>query len=151
MRIALADLAHPAVIALLELHVRSAHANSPAGSAFALDLGGLQDPAVTLWSAWDDETLLGLGALKQLEPTHGELKSMRTAPAALRRGVAKAMLAHLIGTARSRGYTRLSLETGTNQAFAPARAMYEQAGFAPCGGFGGYALTDFNRCYTLAL
>jgi putative acetyltransferase len=151
MRIVRDDLTHPAVLALLDLHVREAHANSPANGVFALDLTGLQNPAVTLWSAWDGETLLGLGALKELDETHGELKSMRTAPDQLRRGVAAAMLAHLIAEARARGYRRLSLETGTNDAFAPASALYEAVGFAPSGPFGNYKLTDFNRCYTLAL
>jgi putative acetyltransferase len=119
MRIVRDDLTHPDVIALLDLHVRTAHENSPPESAFALDMSGLQDPAVTLWSAWDGETLLGLGALKELDAAHGEVKSMRTAPGQLRRGVAGAMLAHLISEARARGWTRLSLETGTNEAFAP--------------------------------
>ena len=151
MRIERDDLTHPDVIALLELHVRTAHENSPPGSAFALDLSGLRDPAVTLWSAWEGETLLGLGALKELAAAHGEVKSMRTAPGQLRRGVAAAMLDHLIGAARARGYTRLSLETGTNDAFAPARALYERAGFVPSAAFGDYALTEFNRCYALAL
>jgi putative acetyltransferase len=151
MRIVRDDLTHPDVIALLDLHVRTAHENSPPGSAFALDLSGLRDPAVTVWSAWNSETLLGLGALKALEPGHGEVKSMRTAPGQLRKGVAAAMLTHLIGEARARGWTRLSLETGTNDAFAPARALYERAGFERAGAFGDYKLTDFNQCYSLSL
>jgi putative acetyltransferase len=151
MRIVRDDLTHPAVLALLEFHVREAHANSPADGVFALGLAGLRDPALTLWSAWDGETLLGMGALKELDTGHGELKSMRTAPDQLRRGVAAAMLAHLIAEARARGYRRLSLETGTNDAFAPARALYEAAGFVRSGPFGGYKLTDFNLCYTLVL
>ncbi|MEG3089711.1 GNAT family N-acetyltransferase [Sphingomonas sp. PB4P5] len=151
MRIVRDDLTHPEVLALLELHVRAALENSPPGAAFVLDLSGLRDPAVTLWSAWDGETLLGLGALKALEPGHGEVKSMRTAPGQVRKGVAAAMLAHLIAEARARDWTRLSLETGTNDAFAPARALYERAGFRPSAAFGGYALTEFNRCYALDL
>jgi len=151
MRIVRDDLTHPDVLALLDLHVRTAHENSPPGAAFALDLSGLRDPAVTLWSAWEGKTLLGLGGLKALEPEHGEVKSMRTAPGQLRQGVAAALLAHLIGEARARGWTRLSLETGTNEAFAPARALYERAGFGPSAAFGGYALTEFNRCYALEL
>ncbi len=145
------DLTHPAVIALLEHHLREANANSPPGSAFALDLGGLRDPAVTLWSAWQDEQLMGVAALKALADDHGEVKSMRTAPSATRQGVGRAMLAYLVGEARRRGYCRLSLETGTNEAFAPARAMYEAAGFVPTEAFGDYALTEFNRCYSLRL
>jgi putative acetyltransferase len=151
VRIEAADLGHPAVVALIEHHLREAHRNSPPGSVFALDLSGMRDPTLSLFAAWEGDTLLGLGALKQLAADHGELKSMRTAPDQLRKGVATAMLGHLLATARSRGYRRVSLETGTNEAFAPARAMYEAAGFTPCAAFGDYELTDFNRCYSLAL
>lgn len=151
MRIVRDDLTHPDVIALLEFHLRSAFDNSPPGSVFALDLTGLRDPAVTLWSAWDDEDLLGLGALKRLDADHGELKSMRTAPAHLRKGVAAAMLDHLVAEGRARGYRRLSLETGSNEPFAPARALYERAGFLPCGPFADYTDGDFSRYYRLDL
>ena len=151
MRIVRDDLTHPDVVALIELHLRSAFENSPPGSVFALDLSGLRDPAVTLWSAWDGAALLGMGALKQLDTDHGELKSMRTAPAHLRKGVAAAMLDHLIAEGRRRGYARLSLETGNNAPFAPARAMYERAGFTLCGPFADYSDEAFSRYYTLAL
>lgn len=151
MRITEDDLTHPEVIALLEYHLRQAMENSPPGSVFALDLSGLRDPAVTVWSAWDGEALMGLGALRQIDPRHGEVKSMRTAPDHLRRGAAGAMLKHITGVALARGYTRLSLETGANAAFAPARAMYEAAGFSPCAPFGDYVLTEFNRCYSKIL
>ena len=151
MRIVRDDLTHPDVVALIELHLRSAFENSPPGSVFALDLSGLRDPAVALWSAWDGEALLGMGALKELDAGHGELKSMRTAPAHLRRGVAGAMLDHLIAEGRRRGYSRLSLETGNNAPFAPARAMYERAGFTPCGPFAEYTDESFSRYYTLTL
>jgi putative acetyltransferase len=151
MRIVRDDLTHPAVIGLLDLHLRAAFENSPPGSVFALDLSGLRDPTVTLWSAWDGEDLLGLGALKQLDASHGELKSMRTAPAHLRRGVAAAMLDHLIAEGRRRGYRRLSLETGSNPPFAPARTLCERTGFAPCGPFADYSDTDFSRYYRLEI
>jgi len=151
MRIERDDLTHPDMVALIELHLRSAFENSPPGSVFALDLSGLRDPAVTLWSAWDGDDLLGMGALKQLDAGHGELKSMRTAPAHLRKGVAATMLDHLIAEGRRRGYARLSLETGSNAPFAPARAMYERAGFVPCGPFADYSDESFSRYYTLAL
>lgn len=151
MRFARADLGTPAVVALLEHHVREAHRNSPSGSVFALDLSGLRAPDIRLWSVWDGETLLGLGAWKALDKGDAELKSMRTAPGYERKGVGKAMLAHLIADARAAGMTRILLETGTNAAFAPARAMYEAAGFQPAGAFGDYDLTDFNRCYALAI
>ncbi|MGY2735924.1 GNAT family N-acetyltransferase [Sphingomonas sp. UYP23] len=147
-RIVRDDLSHPAVRGLLDLHVRSAHENSPPGSVFALDLSGLCEPAVTLWTAWEGETLLGMGALKQLDPVHGEVKSMRTAPAQLRRGVAAALLAHLVGQARARGYRRLSLETGTNAPFAAAHALYRRAGFVDCAPFAGYHDTVFARYFT---
>jgi putative acetyltransferase len=136
---------------LIELHLRSAFENSPPGSVFALDLSGLRDPAVTLWSAWDGDDLLGLGALKHLGAGHGELKSMRTAPAHLRRGVARAMLEHLVAEGRARGYSRLSLETGSNEPFAPARALYERAGFEPRAPFADYTDQVFSRYYTLTL
>lgn len=151
MRIVHDDLTHPDVIALLEFHLRSAFENSPPGSVFALDLTGLRDPAVTLWSAWNGEDLLGLGALKRLDADHGELKSMRTAPAHLRKGVAAAMLDHLVAEGRARGYRRLSLETGSNEPFAPARALYERAGFLPCGPFADYTDGDFSCYYRLDL
>jgi len=136
------------VIDLVELHLRAAFENSPPGSVFALDLGGLRDAAVTMWTAWEDEALLGMGALKRLDAEHGELKSMRTAPAHLRRGVAAAMLAHLIREARASGYRWVSLETGGNAPFAAARALYNRAGFVPCAPFAGYTDTAFNRYFT---
>ena len=118
---------------------------------FALDLSGLRDPAVTLWAVWDGDALLGMGALKQLDAAHGEIKSMRTAPGQLRRGVAGMMLDHLLAAARGRGYRRISLETGSTEAFAPARALYERAGFTQTGPFADYTDTGFSRYYTLAL
>lgn len=151
MRIVRDDLTHADVIALVTLHLREAHANSPPGSVFALDMTGLRDPAVTVWSAWDGETLAGIGALKQLDAAHGELKSMRTAPTHLRRGVGKAMLDHLIVEAGARGYRRVSLETGNTAPFAPARAMYERSGFVACGPFDAYEDAAFSRYYTLGL
>ena len=131
--------------------MRAAFENSPPGAVFALDLSGLRDPSVTLWTAWEGDALLGMGALKALDANHGELKSMRTAPGALRRGVARAMLAHLIAEGRARGYRRLSLETGSNAPFAAARALYAGAGFVECGPFGWYADTEFSRYFSLEL
>ena len=151
MRIVVDDLTHKAVVELLEFHLSAALENSPPGSVFALDVEGLRDPAVTLWSAWEADSLLGLGALKELDPGHGELKSMRTAPEHLRRGVAKTMLDHLIAEARRRGYRRLSLETGNSPAFAPARALYERAGFRRCGPFAGYVDESFSAYFSRAL
>lgn len=145
------DLTHPAVIELLRLHVAAAHANSPACKVHSLDLDGLRHPSVTFWSVWDEDALAGMGALKTLEPGHAEIKSMRVAPAFLRKGIGAAILHHLLAEARARGLTRVSLETGGNDAFAAARAMYERAGFTPCAAFADYTIDDFSRCYTLAL
>lgn len=111
---------------------------SPPESVHALDLDGLRRPEITFWTAWSGAALLGCGALKELSPDHGEVKSMRTARAHRRGGVARAMLAHIVAEARRRGYERLSLETGSMAEFAPARALYERFGFGYCGPFAGY-------------
>jgi putative acetyltransferase len=151
MRIEIDDLVRPDVIALVDLHLREAHANSPACHVFALDTSGLRHPDVTLWTAWDGDDLLAMGALKQIDPAHGEIKSMRTAPAHVRKGIGAAMLDHLVAEGRARGYRRLSLETGNNDPFAAARAMYQRAGFVECGPFAGYDDTSFSRYFTLDL
>lgn len=151
MRIVVDDLTHPAVIELLGVHLQRMHENSPPGSVFALDLSGLRSPDVTLWTAWDGDHVMGCGALKQLSPAHAEVKSMRTADAYLRRGVAAAILGHMIGEARDRGYERLSLETGTGPAFDAAHVLYERAGFESCGPFGSYRDTEFSAYFTLVL
>ena len=139
------------VEALIRHHRDEARATTPAHNAHSLDSAGLNDPAVSFLSAWDGDTLLGIGALKELDAAHAELKSMRTAPDQLRRGIARALLAHLIALARERGYARLSLETGTAPMFAPANAMYEAAGFVDCAAFGGYPASPHNRFMTLTL
>ena len=151
MRIERDDVTRSAVIALLEYHLHQAFANSPPGRVFALDLGGLRAPDVTLWSGWNGETLLALGALKRLDARHAEVKSMRTAPDQVRRGAGGRMLAHLIAEGQALGYHRLSLETGSSAAFEPARAMYERAGFVACGPFGEYSDVSFSRYYTMLL
>ena len=148
MRIEVDDVSRPEVVALVEYHLRSMHEISPPDSVFALDLSGLQHPSVTFWTIWDGSDLLGMGGLKELDPEHGEIKSMRTAPTALRRGAGGRMLGHILGEAQARGYCRLSLETGSNAPFAPAWAMYERAGFVPCGPFAAYEDTIFSRYYT---
>ncbi len=138
MLIRVDDLAGPEIRALLEEHLADMHAISPPGSVHALDLDGLRRPDITFWTAWSGAALLGCGALKELSPDHGEIKSMRTARAHRRSGVARTMLAHIVAEARRRGYERLSLETGSVAAFAPARALYERFGFGCCGPFAGY-------------
>ena len=130
---------------LLAHHLADAHSDTPPGFRHALDLGGLRDPAITFWSAWDGETLLGVAALRALTPMHGEIKSMRTAPEHLRRGVGRALLNHIMRAARDRGHTRLSLETGTSPMFDPANRLYENFGFVDGPVFGGYPPSPHNR------
>jgi putative acetyltransferase len=151
MEIRAGGLGDARVEALIRHHRDEARATTPACNAHSLDSTGLRDPAVSFFSAWDGDTLLGIGAIKQLDATHAELKSMRTAPDQLRRGVGRAMLVHLIGIARERGYDRLSLETGTAPMFGPANAMYEAFGFVNCEAFGGYPASPHNRFMTLSL
>lgn len=138
MRIELDDLSRPEVHALLAEHLQNMHAISPRESVHALDLSGLQVPEITFWSVWQDEVLVGCGALKELSPTHGEIKSMRTPEKLRRRGAGRAMLAHIVEEARRRGYRRLSLETGAQPQFEPARRLYESFGFVRCGPIPGY-------------
>lgn len=145
------DLTGPKIQALLAEHLSGMHANSPAGSVHALDLDALRQPGITFWSAWEGDELLGCGALKELDPMHGEIKSMRTAAAHLRRGVGGAMLAHIVDEARRRGYRRLSLETGSGPAFEPAHTMYERNGFVRCGPFSDYRADSFSVFMTLEL
>jgi putative acetyltransferase len=151
LRIVVDDLSGPEVAALLSDHLESMHVITPAGSVHALDLSALRSPDVTFWSAWVGADLTGCGALKELDATHGEVKSMRTAPAYLRRGVAAAVLAQIVATARARGYLRLSLETGHGGPFDAAHALYTRFGFAPCGPFGDYSDDPFSRFFTLDL
>ncbi len=119
--------------------------------AFALDATGLAVPEVTFWTAWRDDTLVGFVALKQLDARHGEVKSMRAAPAARNTGVGRALLAHVVAEARTRGYDRLSLETGTADLHAPAVALYRSAGFVDTGAFADYRPSPHNQFLTLHL
>lgn len=139
------------VIALLEVHAGGMLANSPPGTTHFLDLSGLKTPDITFLSAWENEALLGIGAVKQLDGETGEIKSMRTAETALGRGVGTAVLRHIIALARERGYATLKLETGTGPAFDAAHTLYARHGFAPCPPFADYEATDFNRFFALAL
>ena len=138
MRIEVDDLSRPEIRGLLDEHLRNMYELSPPESVHALDLEKLRKPDITFWSAWDAGVLLGCGALKELDRTHGEVKSMRTPAAMRRRGAGRAILAHIIEVARSRSYRRLSLETGSLEAFAPAQKLYESFGFERCGPFGDY-------------
>ena len=132
-------------------HVRQMRAGSPPGQAFALDLTGLDDPAITLFGAWRGDELLGIGALKRLGAEGAEIKSMRTRADALRQGVARALLEAIIALARAEGITRLSLETGNGPTFEPALALYRTRGFRNGEAFADYENTDFNQCLHLDL
>ena len=138
MLIHLDDLSGPEIHALLEEHLVSMHSISPPESVHALDLESLKRPEISFWTAWANGELLGCGALKALGSRHGEVKSMRTANAHRRKGVARAMLAHIVEEAKRRDYTRLSLETGSQSEFEPARRLYESSGFSYCPPFEGY-------------
>ena len=138
MRIELDDLSRQEVQALLREHLTNMYELSPPESVHALDLTKLRSPDITFWTVWDESLLLGCGALKELAPTHGEVKSMRTPRALRRRGAGRAILEHIVAEARSRGYRRLSLETGAHEAFRPAQKLYESFGFTLCGPFGDY-------------
>ena len=136
---------------LLTRHLEGMHANSPPGHVFALDWSGLQKPAISFYALWDGDELLGFGALKELDSSSGEIKSMRTADAHLRKGVAATILDHIIAEARKRRYTRLSLETGSGPAFEPALALYRKRGFTDGGAFGSYEKSRFNQFLHLDL
>ncbi len=136
---------------LLARHLAFSHEVTPHGHVHALEIEGLLDPAVTLYSARRAGRLVGVGALRHLDETHGEIKSMHIADDARRQGVGRAMVEHLLAVAMSRGYRRVSLETGTMEAFAPARALYVSAGFAPCVPFGEYTANPHSICMTLEL
>jgi putative acetyltransferase len=136
---------------LLTRHLEGMHANSPPGHVFALDWSALQQPEISFYTFWDGEELLGFGALKELDSSSGEVKSMRTADAHLRKGIAATILDHIIGEARKRGYKHLSLETGSGPAFEPALALYRKRGFINGGAFGSYEKSPFNQFLHLNL
>ncbi len=145
------DLSSAAAQELLHLHLAGMHANSPPGHVFALDLSGLQAPNVTVWTAWSSEKICGMAALKQLDAASGEVKSMRTHPDHLRRGVGAALLEHIVKEARARGLRRLSLETGQGPAFEPALALYRRRGFTDGEAFADYVRSPFNQFLHLTL
>ena len=166
------DLSSIKVQNLLKLHMQGMMENSPADNVFALDLSGLQQPNITVWTAWRDDELAGIGALKQLDnqpndnqpkgnqssgsqagdgQPSGEIKSMRTAPDFLRQGVALALLDHIINYARSRNFKRLSLETGSGPSFDPALTLYRKRGFTNGEAFGNYEKSEFNQFMHLTL
>ena len=138
MEIRIDDLRGPEIARLLAEHLRSMYTHSPPESVHAMPLDRLRSPDITFWTVWAEGELLGCGALRELDPQHGEIKSMRTATAHLRQGVASALMRHILAEAKRRSYRRLSLETGSMAAFAPARKLYERFGFQLCGPFGEY-------------
>ncbi len=138
LRIVVDDLTGDATLRLIAAHLESMHDLTPAESVHALDAGALADPAVTVWSAWEGEHLVGIGALKQLDPQRGELKSMRVDDRFRGTGAGRALLRNIVDAARQRGIRSLWLETGADEGFLPARRLYESEGFAPCGPFADY-------------
>lgn len=138
------DLSSEQVRGLIAEHLAGMHGNSPPGHVNALAVEGLRAPGTTFWTAWQGDSLCGCGALKELSADAGEIKSMRTRPAFLRKGVGQAVLSEIMAAARSRRYRRLYLETGTGPAFEAAHALYARNGFSWCGAFGDYKATEFN-------
>ena len=151
MRIEPDDLTRQAVRELISEHLTDMHATSPAESVHALDHTGLREPGVSFWTSWSGDTLLGCAALKELSPDEGEIKAMRTRPEARGRGVAGHLLAFLLDEARRRHYRSVSLETGSEDFFAPARRLYARHGFTPCPPFADYRLDPNSVFMTLDL
>ena len=146
MDIRIDDLSGPEIAELLQEHLRDMYRVSPPESVHALDLESLRKPEITFWTIWDAGILAGCGAIKELDPQHAEIKSMRTAPSHRRKGVAKQLLQYLLDEAKQRGYTRVSLETGSMDFFMPARALYASFGFKNCSPFSDY-IADPNSVF----
>ena len=151
MKIMPGNLDDKRVAALLDEHLQGMADHSPPESIHALNLDGLRAPNITFWTIWDGEELCGCGALQELDGGHGEIKSMRTAARHLRKGVAARMLEHILDEARRRGYSHLSLETGSGPGFDAAHALYEKYGFSYCGPFSDYKDDPFSRFMTIEL
>ena len=144
MDIRVDDSSGPEIIHLLREHLQSVALHSPPESVHALDLEALRKPDITFWSVWQGSELMGCGAIKELDSRHGEIKSMRTASLHLRKGVAARLMRHILEEAKRRSYERLSLETGSVDAFAPARKLYASFGFKPCGPFADYVEDPYS-------
>lgn len=149
--IKLDDLTSPEIAELLNDHLREMNEHSPPESVHALDLGKLRQPEITFWSIWNRDELVGCGAIKELDPKHAEIKSMRTTPKYRGQGAGKLMLLHILDEANRRGYERLSLETGSMAAFEPARRLYASHGFTYCGPFADYILDRNSVFMTLQI
>ncbi|MXP40642.1 GNAT family N-acetyltransferase [Altererythrobacter soli] len=150
-RITADDPLRPEIAALLDLHLAEMHRWSPACKVHAMPAERLREADVTFFSAWDGDTLAAVGALKELGPARGELKSMRAAPEYRGKGAGQAILLHLIAEARRRGYTWLGLETGRPEPFQPAAALYRKHGFSECADFGDYLGDEFSVCMSRSL
>lgn len=151
MQIAIGDLDSPDVKALLHKHLASMYEHSPPGCVQALDLSGLREASVTFWTVREAGELVGCGALKALDSRSGEIKSMRTAKAHLRKGIAADLIRHILDEAKHRQYERVSIETGSTDAFKPAILLYERFGFTRCGPFADYQDNDFSVFMTIEL
>ena len=150
MEIKIDNLIGSEIINLLQEHLNDMYLASPPESVHALDLDGLRKPEITFWTIWDNDKLAGCGALKELDSTQAEIKSMRTSHGFRRKGVAAQMMQHILTEAKIRNYERLSLETGSMEYFAPARKLYESFGFEYCGPFVGYS-EDPNSAFMTKL
>jgi len=151
MDIKIDDLKGPEIYELLQEHLQGMALHSPPESIHALDIESLRQPAITFWTVWESGELLGCGGLKELDSQHAEIKSMRTSSSHLRKGVAKNLLSHILDEAQRRGYNRLSLETGSMEAFQPARQLYVNFGFTYCEPFADYVEDPYSVFMTRAL
>ena len=151
MNIKIDDLKGSEIYELLQEHLQSMRLHSPPESVHALDIEALRRPEITFWTVWENGELLGCGALKELDSQHGEIKSMRTSSLHLRKGVAKYILNHILEEAVRRGYSRVSLETGSMEAFEPARRLYANSGFTYCEPFGDYVEDPYSVFMTREL
>ncbi|MEO9874848.1 MAG: GNAT family N-acetyltransferase [Anderseniella sp.] len=151
MEIRVDDLSGPEIAGLLKGHLDHMATLSPPDTVHTLDLESLRVPEVTFWTMWDGSNLLGCGALKELDSSFAEIKSMRTAPEHRGKGVAEQLVGHILDVARQRGYQRISLETGTHADFQPAHRLYKRFGFDYGDAFADYAVTEHNVCMTLEL
>lgn len=151
MNIKIDDLSGSEIRELLQEHRQSMFLHSPPESVHALDIEALRQPEITFWTVWENDELVGCGALKELDSRHGEIKSMRTSSRHLRKGVAKNVLNHILEEAERRGYSRLSLETGSMEAFEPARQLYANSGFTYCEPFADYVEDPYSVFMTKEL
>lgn len=151
MQVTTGDLNNPKLQSLLIYHFQDLQSKSTPETSFVLDLSALRKPNITIYTVWEGDELLGCGAIKELDSTHGEIKSMRTAPEHLRKGVARVLVQHMITEAKRRKYNRLSLETGTVAAFANAKRLYEGCGFERCEPFADYVAHEDNMFMTIKL